>query len=407
MAISTMSPNASEQFGKLVSLAAVTNIVPYITAISALLVIMYEKRVERNTFKLNLSAVLVAVFYSCYALYASGKDAVFGGMLVMMVGYLLYGFIANRFVAQQPIRVPRAVAAAASLMTLAVALLFIPAVGSAQTLARIQQSGAINIGFIVDQPPFSYESADRKPRGYAVEMCQQVADELKKRLAESSLSVNYLPTTPLRGLDMVQAGQIDVLCGAITETLKVREHASFSIPIYVTGVGALVREDASPALLRVLNGEVPHTGPTWRATVNSGLSNHTYAVHAGSTSDALVRERITTLGVIAKVITVRTYEEGIQMVADKRADAFFADRVILTTAVAQRRNGGALRVLDRRFTLEPVALLVQRGDEDFRLLVDTVLSRLYRSGGYASVYTRSFGEPSDTAKLLFQAYALP
>ena len=39
------------------------------------------------------------MLYSVYALYASGKDAVMGGMLVMGIGYIVYGFIAPRFVA--------------------------------------------------------------------------------------------------------------------------------------------------------------------------------------------------------------------------------------------------------------------------------------------------------------------
>jgi putrescine:ornithine antiporter len=105
MAFSTMSPNASEQFGKLVSLAAVTNIVPYITSVSALLVVMYTGNVSRQTYQFNVLAILTAVLYSAYALYASGKDAVFGGMIVMMVGYLLYGFIASRFAAPQSLPV--------------------------------------------------------------------------------------------------------------------------------------------------------------------------------------------------------------------------------------------------------------------------------------------------------------
>ncbi len=100
-----MSPNASDQFGKLVSLAAVTNIVPYITSVSALLVVMYTSKVSRQTYQFNVMAILVAVFYSVYALYASGQDAVFGGMMVMMAGYLLYGFIASRFAAPQSLPV--------------------------------------------------------------------------------------------------------------------------------------------------------------------------------------------------------------------------------------------------------------------------------------------------------------
>jgi putrescine:ornithine antiporter len=37
------------------------------------------------------------MLYSFYALYASGKDAVFGAMIVMAIGYLIFGFIAFRF----------------------------------------------------------------------------------------------------------------------------------------------------------------------------------------------------------------------------------------------------------------------------------------------------------------------
>jgi putrescine:ornithine antiporter len=62
-------------------------------------------------------AILTAVLYSVYALYASGKDAVFGGMMVMMTAYLLYGFIASRFAAPQSLPVrpvePRPAMAAA------------------------------------------------------------------------------------------------------------------------------------------------------------------------------------------------------------------------------------------------------------------------------------------------------
>ena len=42
------------------------------------------------------------MLYSVYALYASGKDAVMGGMLVMGIGYIVYGLIAHRFVAPAP-----------------------------------------------------------------------------------------------------------------------------------------------------------------------------------------------------------------------------------------------------------------------------------------------------------------
>lgn len=105
MAVSTMSPNATEQFGKLVDLAVVSNVLPYITSITALWVVMYKTRSEPSVVIRNSAVALIAVVYSIYALFASGMDAVMGGMIVLAIGYLLYGFIANRFVGKEDGRV--------------------------------------------------------------------------------------------------------------------------------------------------------------------------------------------------------------------------------------------------------------------------------------------------------------
>jgi polar amino acid transport system substrate-binding protein len=286
-------------------------------------------------------------------------------------------------------------------------LLILPAFASADTLSRLRSTGVMNIGFIPKQRPFSFDAGNLEPNGYAVELCEEIWLALKARQGLPDLKLSYVPTSALAGLDLIGSGRIDLLCGAVTETIKAREVVSFSIPIYVSGIGAMVRKDAPASLLRALNGEVPHTGPTWRATVNAGLSNHTYAVHAQTTSEAAVRARVASSGVIAKVVSVQTYEEGVKLVQDGKASAFFADRVVLTNYASRQVEAGSLIVLDRRFTLEPVALALQRGDEPFRLAVDAALSDLYRSGKYLGIYARYFGDPSETVRMLFQAYALP
>jgi putrescine:ornithine antiporter len=97
MALSTISPSLSEQFSALVNLAVVTNVVPYIIALSALMVMMRTAKVTQNVWRRNVFVAVVAMLYSTYAIYASGKDAVLGGMLVMATGYIIWGFLAPRF----------------------------------------------------------------------------------------------------------------------------------------------------------------------------------------------------------------------------------------------------------------------------------------------------------------------
>ncbi|MGO4391728.1 putrescine-ornithine antiporter [Variovorax sp. M-6] len=97
MALSTISPDLSKQFAALVNLAVVTNVVPYIISLSALFVMMRNAKVEPAVYRRNGIVAVVAMLYSVYALYAAGKDAVMGGMLVMAIGYIVCGFIAPRF----------------------------------------------------------------------------------------------------------------------------------------------------------------------------------------------------------------------------------------------------------------------------------------------------------------------
>jgi putrescine:ornithine antiporter len=97
MALSTMSPTLSETFGVLVSLAVVTNVIPYIIALSALPLMMQHAGVDKKKYRVNVAIAVVAMGYSTFAIYASGKDAVMGGTVVMAIGFIIWGFIASRF----------------------------------------------------------------------------------------------------------------------------------------------------------------------------------------------------------------------------------------------------------------------------------------------------------------------
>ena len=97
LALSTISPSLSEQFSVLVNLAVVTNVIPYIVSLSALFVMMRAAKVPDGIYTRNTVITVVAMAYSVFAIYASGKDAVMGGTLVLGVTYIVWGFIAPRF----------------------------------------------------------------------------------------------------------------------------------------------------------------------------------------------------------------------------------------------------------------------------------------------------------------------
>lgn len=285
-------------------------------------------------------------------------------------------------------------------------LLALPLLASASTLERVRSSNSLTLGYLPDIAPFSSQQ-DGQPSGYAIELCEQVAAHIKTELGLADLQVRYQAVEEAESIAAVSSGSIDILCSPTLETLAERKAVSFSLPIYTAGLAALVREDASPALINVLNGKVAHSGPTWRATINRGLANHTYVVTKGGATEAWVRDKMRLLGVIATLVTVDTHEQGVELVAEGKADAFFSERILLQNYLAKNKEAGEMMVLERIFEFAPVAMALERSDEDFRLLVDTALSEAYRSGDLEKIYTQHLGAPGDSVKMLFKVYALP
>jgi putrescine:ornithine antiporter len=417
MALMTISPTLSDQFSALVNLAVVTNVVPYLVALSALPWMMQKAGVGDQAYRRTLIVAVVAMAYSTYAIYASGKDAVFGGMLVMAIGFVIWGFIASRFApaaAAGPVapadRRARGVAVAVPVILLLLTPVALFAQGTAApagTLDQIRAEGRIRLGYRVDAPPFAFKDETGQPAGYSTALCRLIADAASAHLGLSGTNVEWVPVSLNDRFTALQQGRIHLLCGAETVTLSRRTDASFSIPIFPGGIGALVRADAPARLRDILAGRGQTFQPTWRASATQVLRARAFSAIQSTTADAWLSARVRDLNVIADVTRVPGYDAGIQGVLDRRSDVFFGERAVLLDAT--RRNAAArdLVVIDRLFTYEPLALALRRGDEDFRLLVDRTLSRLYFSGEIAPLYTTWFGEPDDNTLTFFRWNRLP
>lgn len=282
----------------------------------------------------------------------------------------------------------------------------LPLLAGADTLERVRTNNAMTLGYLPDLAPFTSEEGG-KVSGYAIDLCQKIADKVKTGLGLSDMQVRYQAVSVDSAIDAITAGTVDILCTPTPPTLERRKQVSYSVPVYTAGLSVVVRKDAPPSLLNAFKGEAVHTGPTWRATINQGLANHTFAAIKGAVTEDWVRDKLRRLGVIATLVTVDNHKQGMQMVAEGKASAFFAERMLLENDLQEHQAAEQMMVLDRIFEIAPMAMALPRGDEDFRLLVDTVLSELYRSREYEQQYKGYFGEPDEMTKVLFRVYALP
>ncbi len=278
---------------------------------------------------------------------------------------------------------------------------------SAGTLDRLRAAARIRLGYRVDARPFSYKDESGQAAGYAVALCQKIADAVKAEPGLGTLAVEWVPVTVDKRFAAVQQGEIDLFCGPDAITLAARRDVAFSIPVFPGGVGALLRADAPVRLREVLSGRPPAPTPIWRANAAQILQARTFAVVAGTATEKWLAGRARDLDVVAKVAPVNGNDAGVQAVLDRRADVFFAERSILLDAARRSPSPGELLVIDRMFTYSPLALTFRRGDDDFRLLVDRTLSRLYGSGEIGGLYAKWFGEPDENAMTFFRWNTLP
>ena len=296
--------------------------------------------------------------------------------------------------------------------TFAVLAAVLPLVGampaSAATLDRVKAANKLTLAYEVDARPFSFKDEAGKAAGYSVDLCQRVADAVKAELGLSTLSVEWVPIKLGDRLQTMQQGKADVLCGADSVTLTRRKAFGFSLPIYPGGIGAVLRADSPAPLQEVLAKGHPESRPLWRGyPARTLLEDKTFSVIAGTTSEKWLASRISTFQLTAKVDPVETYAAGIQKVLDRSSDVFFGDLPILRDAAKRSPSGADLIVLDRNFTFEPLALPMERGDEDFRLLVDRTLSGLFRSEAFRAIYAKWFGVPDGSTLNFFRQTALP
>lgn len=97
MSLMTISPSLSEQFETLVNLAVVTNIIPYLLSMGAVIVLMKAAKRAGSELKGTTFIAFIGSLYSLYALYASGFEAMTYGSIVTFAGWILYGFVSDRF----------------------------------------------------------------------------------------------------------------------------------------------------------------------------------------------------------------------------------------------------------------------------------------------------------------------
>ena len=261
---------------------------------------------------------------------------------------------------------------------------------SAGTLDRIGQDKTIRIAYRQDAPPFSYEDKIGEPAGFMVDLCREVAKKLAEHLNLSPLNVTYVAVTAADRFEAIRQQKADLLCEPTSATLSRRELVDFSITTFVDGASLMIRADG-PHDLKAMSGKK-------------------IGVLAGTTTEQGLRDTLKAAGISADIIPAKTHAEGISMLDDGKISAYFGDRSILVSMIGESKEPGKLVLAENYLSVEPFALALSHGDDDFRLAVDRALSHIYRSGEIAAIFNRAFGantKPGQVLETLYLITGLP
>jgi len=275
---------------------------------------------------------------------------------------------------------------------LGIAALLVAAVGlfgagaHAGTLDQIRKTATIRIAYRDDAPPFSDKGTGGIPGGFIVELCRSVAADLGQQLGLPNLRVVYVPVTSVDRFTSIQNGKADLLCEATSETLSRRKLVDFSIPTFVDGASLLIRSD----------------GPTSLAA----LAGQKIGVLGGTTTEVALRNTLKDQSISADVIIAKSHDEGLRMLKAGTISAYFADRAILQYLQLEATPSANLALSDSYLTIELYALALRHGDEEFRLAVDTALSRIYRSGEIIRIFHLTFGDTATPSSIVKTLYAI-
>jgi ABC-type amino acid transport substrate-binding protein len=270
------------------------------------------------------------------------------------------------------------------LAALAAALL-LPALAGAQTLDKIRKSGVITLGYIDGATPFSFTDGSGEPQGFSVELCRAVAQGIAAGLKRTGMKTRWVKLTIQDRIDAVRQGRVDLECSTTTWTLTRARLVDFSLITFLDGGSLLVKAQTEIGRLQDFAGK-------------------RIAVISATTTDRALREVLARHKVAAEVVNVKTRDEGMALLGEGQVDAFASDRTTLIGVVMRGATPGAYKLLDQDFSVEQYALMMKRGDADFRLAVNRELARIYRSGAIQDIYARWLGPLGPPSMLLTATY---
>jgi polar amino acid transport system substrate-binding protein len=240
------------------------------------------------------------------------------------------------------------------------------------TLQRVVDFKVLKVGTSGNQPPMTMKNREGGLMGFDIDLAVALADAMKVKLELVPMPFGDL-------MKALEDDKIDMVLSGLAITPERTEMVSFVGPYMMSGKSILTRD----SVLAKLSGANEFNRKELKLLA---LNNSTSA----SFVKAVAPE--------AQLIEIASYDEGVAMIIDGKADAMVADMPICVLSVARYPEAG-LTTLEKPLTVEPIGIAVSKDDPQFYNLVDNYLRAYEKTGILGKIRDKWFENSSWVAAL--------
>ncbi|MBI5578901.1 MAG: transporter substrate-binding domain-containing protein [Deltaproteobacteria bacterium] len=242
-----------------------------------------------------------------------------------------------------------------------------PAPSASPVMDRILSRGELKVGMSGDMPPLNMLNKEDKIIGLDADLAAMVAEAMGVKLSVQKIAFAGL-------LPALESGSIDLIISNMTMTPDRNLKVAFVGPYFTSGKGLLTKNSTLTQAKKF-------------ADINN--PRFTFVALKGSTSEAVTRAGAAQ----ARLLTVGTENEGVQMVIEGKADAMLADFPICVVA-AYRNQGSGLVPVAAPLTYEPIGIAVPKGDPQLVNWLDNFVKSVEKAGYMKDLAAKWFDKPT-------------
>jgi glutamate/aspartate transport system substrate-binding protein len=232
----------------------------------------------------------------------------------------------------------------------------------------------VTIAHRPDAIPFAYLDEKKQPIGYGIDICREIV-RLMERDLKRPLRMAFVEVSARTRFDVVNSGKADMECGTTINDPQRRKTIDYSMPYQFSGPRFLVRSDSKIRAIQDLVGR-------------------RISIVPGTNSVPLLKQRIEG-GVLPGAVLVEypSYDDAREAVERGEVEAFATIDVLLAAQRAKAKDPSKLMIVGSFLVLEPIAILLRKGDTEYKKTVDRHLAALMLDGVVGRFYEKWFQQP--------------